>query len=138
MPWIENVSYDDIIKGNHKFEFGNTILIQIVDPCIPIPEPTVEFNSRHWFEFCDSEDYDVNVIEDFKIQENHAEELVNILKNALKNDDNIVVHCIAGQCRSGAVVEVGTIMGFDDTGKYRLPTLRVKRMMLEQLGMSYN
>jgi L-serine deaminase len=40
-----------------------------------------------------------------------------------------------GVSRSGAVAEVGTIMGFRDTEKFRVPNLMVKRKLIEQLGM---
>ena len=48
---------------------------------------------------------------------------------------NVVVHCHMGVSRSGAVAEVGTIMGFRDVGKFRVPNLMVKKKLMEQLGM---
>jgi predicted protein tyrosine phosphatase len=51
---------------------------------------------------------------------------------------NVVVHCMAGICRSGAVVEVGVMMGFNDCEKYRQPNLRVKHKLMKQLGWTYN
>jgi len=48
---------------------------------------------------------------------------------------NVVVHCHMGVCRSGAVAEVGVMMGFRDTEKFRIPNLMVKKKLMEQLGM---
>jgi hypothetical protein len=40
-----------------------------------------------------------------------------------------------GVCRSGAVAEVGVMMGFRDVGNWRAPNSMVKRKLMEQLGM---
>ena len=51
---------------------------------------------------------------------------------------NVLVHCHAGICRSGAVVEVGSMIGFTPTERYRQPNLRVKRKMMKELGLTYD
>ena len=51
---------------------------------------------------------------------------------------NVVVHCHAGVCRSGAVAEVGITMGFEDTGVFRAPNLMVKHKLMKALGMTYD
>jgi hypothetical protein len=51
---------------------------------------------------------------------------------------NVVVHCFAGICRSGAVAEVGVMMGFDDVGRTRIPNLLVKHRMMRALGWTYD
>jgi hypothetical protein len=51
---------------------------------------------------------------------------------------NVVVHCFAGICRSGAVCEVGVMMGFNDTGRFRAPNLLVKHRMMRALGWTYD
>jgi hypothetical protein len=51
---------------------------------------------------------------------------------------NVVVHCFAGICRSGAVCEGGVMMGFNDTERYRSPNLLVKHRMMKVLGWTYN
>lgn len=134
MPWIQNVSYSDIIKGFHDCD-DNTILISIVDPMMKPPIPIKKFHSVHYFEFFDYEkDHDSGM----KINVNQAKELVDILKNALYNEQNVVVHCVAGLCRSGAVCGVGVIMGFQDRGRFRTPNLLVKSLMLRDLGLTYD
>lgn len=147
MNFIENVAAADIPEGNHFACGANAMLIQISDPKAPetdhhpatypwIPQPKHEFKERHVFQFLDVGDDDELV--EFGCTPEQAKELVRLLRHALDNRMNVVVHCMAGICRSGAVVEVGTLMGFVDPGKYRIPNTRVKRLMMEELGMTYN
>ena len=63
-----------------------------------------------------------------------AVELVRLLQHALEQRMNVVVHCHAGVCRSGAVCEVGVMMGFRDTEAFRSPNLLVKHKMMKELG----
>jgi protein tyrosine phosphatase len=136
MNWIQNISAVDCQKGNH-FDCGvNSMLIQIADTkthhSTPwFPEPKHKFKSVHRFEFLDT-DSDVG-----GITKEQAVELVMLLHEAFDNRMNVIVHCTAGICRSGAVVEVGIMMGFTDTETYRLPNTRVKTMMMYALGWSY-
>jgi hypothetical protein len=45
---------------------------------------------------------------------------------------------MAGICRSGAVTEVGVMLGFNDTEKFRSPNLLVKHRMMKKLGWTYD
>ena len=111
MPWIENVSLADIPKGRHHNAGENSMLIQIVDPLMEFPTPMHKFKETHCFEFLDLEKDDAHG-EEFKITDEQAESLVKLLQHAFANRMNVVVHCVAGVCRSGAVCEVGVMMGF--------------------------
>jgi hypothetical protein len=51
---------------------------------------------------------------------------------------NVVVHCHAGVCRSGAVCEIGVMLGFVDTEVFRAPNLLVKHRMMKALGWDYD
>ena len=51
---------------------------------------------------------------------------------------NVVVHCHAGVCRSGAVCEIGVMLGFRDTEAFRSPNLLVKHRMMQALGWLYD
>ena len=130
MPWIENVAAIDVSNGYHYDAGPNSMLISIADPAGWRPEAKYEFKERHDFEFLDAEDTD-GFPEETKISDVQAHELVRLLKYALSNGMNVVVHCTAGICRSGAVVEIGVMLGFADTGKFRQPNLRVKHKMLK-------
>lgn len=138
MPWIENVARADIEKGFHHAAGPNSMLISIRDPATFPPVPIHQFKEMYCFEFLDLEDKDDEVYEEAKITQEDATILVKLLQRALDNDMNVVVHCYAGVCRSGAVAEVGTMMGFDDVGRWRAPNMRVKRMMMAELGWTYN
>jgi predicted protein tyrosine phosphatase len=137
MPWIENVAAADIPTGFHHDVGPNSMLISITDPAGWRPEAKQQFKERHDFEFLDAEDNDREP-EEAKITDAQAEQIVALLQRALDNRMNVVVHCMAGICRSGAVVEVGVMMGFNDCEKYRQPNLRVKHKLMKQLGWTYN
>ena len=134
--WIENVSKDDVRKGYHSDLGENVMLIQIGDPASPFPEPKRNFKEVYQFEFLDAEDDD-KFDEEFKINDEQAQELVRLLQRAMANHMNVLVHCHAGICRSGAVTEVGTMLGFTATERYRQPNLRVKHKMMKVLGWTY-
>lgn len=138
MPWIENVSLRDIPKGRHYNAGENGMLIQIVDPGTAFPVPMHKFKETHQFEFLDIEADDFTIDEAFRCSDEQAAELVRLLKHALDKRMNVVVHCHAGVCRSGAVCEVGVIMGFDDTEAFRSPNLLVKHKMMKVLGITYD
>lgn len=129
-PWIENVAAIDVSNGHHFDPGPNSMLISIADPAGWRPASRVEFKERHNFEFLDAEDED-GFPEGAKISDAQAQEIVLLLKRALDNNMNVVVHCMAGICRSGAVAEIGVVMGFADTEKFRQPNLRVKRKMMK-------
>ncbi len=137
MPKIHNVALVDVKMANHMPVDQNAILIQIVDPLMEFPVPKHTFKEVHQFEFLDLENHD-NFADDFKISDKQASELVDILQKALAENSDVVVHCVAGVCRSGAVCEVGVIMGFDDTNVYRSPNLMVKHKMMKKLGLTYS
>ncbi len=137
MPWIQNIGLKEIQQGWHYDAGINSMLIQIVDPGTPFPEPKYQFKERHQFFFLDLEDED-----DFPstvlISDEQAQEIARLLKHALDQRMNVVVHCHAGVCRSGAVVEVGVMLGFDDTEGFRAPNLRVKHKIMQALGLQHD
>lgn len=135
--WIENVSKSDIILGHHMDPGPNAMLIQIMDPAEGFPTPKYEFKEIHQFEFLDAEDKD-GFPDECKISDEQAKELVRLLEHALEKQMNVIVHCHAGICRSGAVVEVATMMGFTAGERYRQPNLRVKHKMMKVLGLTYD
>lgn len=137
MPWIENVSMKDIAAGRHYNAGTNSMLIQIVDPAVEFPAPKHSFKEVHQFEFLDAEVND-RCPDEAKCTDEQAATLTRLLQHALDNDMNVVVHCHAGVCRSGAVCEVGAIMGFTDTESFRSPNLLVKHKMMKALGLSYD
>ena len=138
MPWIQNIAMGDIKRGFHISPGENAMLIQIVDCGMEFPTPKYTFKEVHQFEFLDVEEKDVVADEAMKCSQEQANALVALLKSAKDNRMNVIVHCHAGVCRSGAVAEVGIMMGFDDTEAFRSPNLLVKHRMMKALGLSYD
>jgi len=138
MPWIENVAAADVPMRFHHEAGENSMLIQIMDPCPTWwPNPAHNFRETHRFEFLDAEDKD-GFPDETKISDVQAQEIVRLLQHALANHMNVVVHCMAGLCRSGAVAEVGVMMGFDDCERTRIPNIRVKHRLMKALGWTYD
>jgi predicted protein tyrosine phosphatase len=134
--WIENVSMSAVHLGHHSDLGTNTMLIRIQDPATEFCPTKYSFKEVYCFEFLDAEDED-GFDEDFKITDSQAKEIVMLLQHALETNMNVLVHCHAGICRSGAVVEIGSMMGFTPTERYRQPNLRVKSKMMKAMGVSY-
>jgi predicted protein tyrosine phosphatase len=137
MPWIENVAAADIPTKFHHDAGENSMLISIVDPASWRPIPAHQFKEIHNFEFLDVEENDEVLDEAMRCSQEQADELVRLLQHALDHRMNVVVHCFAGICRSGAVCEVGVMMGFNDTERFRQPNLLVKKRMMKALGWTY-
>lgn len=132
--WIQNVSIKDIKTGSHHDPGENSILIQILDPPGDFPKPKYNFKEIYQFQFLDIEENDYALDEEMRCSKSQAEELVKILYHALHNQMNVIVHCYAGVSRSGAVCEVGIMMGFSDTDTYRNSNKLVKNLMIESIG----
>lgn len=137
LRFIENVAAIDVSNGHHMDAGPNAMLISITDPAGWRPTAKYPFKERHDFEFLDAEDED-GFPDEAKISDEQAKELVRLLQHAIDNSMNVVVHCTAGICRSGAVVEVATMMGFANCERFRQPNLRVKHKMMKALGWTYD
>lgn len=128
MPQIINMDKFDAAKFVPN---GGWDLIRISDPAqwlVEIDRKIVKrYNSIHHFEFLDADDGQFP--DECLFQDEQARQILDILFNALDNDRNVLVHCNMGLCRSGAVVEMGVVMGFEDPQRTRIPNLRVKRKL---------
>jgi len=136
-PWIENIGIAEIRSGYHYDPGINAVLIQIVDPGTEFPKPKHKgWRRTYQFFFLDVDDTDHDKFYfEAAITNADAKGIAEALQWAWNNHSNVVVHCHMGVSRSGAVAEVGTIMGFRDVGKFRVPNLMVKKKVMEQLGM---
>ena len=137
-PWIQNVALVDVKNGRHIDAGVNSMLIQIVDPAYEFPTPHDCFKACFRFEFLDAEQDDDMYPDEAKITDEQAKRIVELLQYALVEKMNVIVHCHAGVCRSGAVAEVGVMMGFTDTETYRQPNLMVKTKLMKALGWTYD
>ena len=127
----------DIHLGHHSDLGENCMLIRIQDPATEFKPTKRQFKEVHCFEFLDAEDED-GFPDECKISDEQAEEIAGLLETALASSMNVMVHCHAGICRSGAVTEVGTMMGFTATERFRQPNLRVKHKLMKALGWTYD
>lgn len=142
MPLAINYSMSDIEKGLHCLPSTPTVLIQIQNyDCKQFIEPKYKsyFTNIFRFNFDDEED----VTQKGVITEAQSARLAKIITQAYQSSQNIFVHCHAGICRSGAIVEVCKLIGFetDDLGeKYglivnrRIPNVLVFNKLRKQLG----
>ena len=135
--FIENVSKSDVFNGHHFDAGPNSMLIRIQDPATEFGKIKYPFKEVYEFEFLDAEDAD-GFEDECKIQDEQAAEIIRLLQRAQENRMNVVVHCHAGICRSGAVVEVAIMMGFTPSDRFRQPNLRVKHKMMKVLGLTYD
>ena len=136
MPKIENCSWADFRRGNHRLSPIGTVAIQITDPDDTLPEPAEDtFAKRYSFQFLDAEEPTRFFPEEKLISDAQASRIASILLDALENDQDVLVHCVVGQCRSGAVVEVAEMIGFDECFRYRHPNTRVKHKLMEQFDL---
>jgi predicted protein tyrosine phosphatase len=128
--FIQNCSREQIKSGNHADAGKNSMLIQIADPDTGFPTPVHEFREVHKFKFFDVEedgaDYQPCTDAD-------AKKIFDLLLHAKENKMNVIVHCHMGLCRSGAVAEAGVVLGFDDTGKTRIPNLLLKKKLFTHI-----
>ena len=146
MRWIENCSMSDIHLGHHSDLGENVMLIRIQDPATEFKPTKYNFKEVHCFEFLDIEDDGLTNLGDgqwtnmseFAITDQQAANIAGLLERALEKQMNVMVHCHAGICRSGAVVEVGTMLGFTATERYRQPNLLVKHKLIKSLGWAYD
>lgn len=128
--FIENVSLYDVRNGLHADGGPNCILIQITDLLTDPPTPLKEFREIHHFRFEDIEED-----EEWAISDDQASEIAQILTRAKDQGSNVIVHCHAGICRSGAVVECGIALGFNPPDRVRLPNVLVKKKIMKALGL---
>ncbi|MCP4437531.1 MAG: hypothetical protein GY810_01075 [Aureispira sp.] len=135
--WIQNVSFDDIKKGNHRVS-DSMMLIQIVDIDRNYPRALMDFDITVGYKFLDLEEKDVFTCDwDPKISVDQAKGILFNLLLAKERKMDVVVHCHMGVCRSGAVAEVGVMLGFEDAENWRQPNLLVKKRLMDILGWGY-
>lgn len=131
--FIENASRFDIGTAMHADAGVNSMLIQISDIISEHPTPLKKFKEVHQFNFEDIEED-----EEWAISDEQAQEIANLLRRAYENNMNVIVHCHAGLCRSGAVVECGIFLGFNPPDRLRLPNTLVKKKIMKALGHEIN
>lgn len=134
MGFIQNISLQNVRDGFHYDAGSNSMLIQIVDPGHDFPTPRYQFAETHQFEFLDVERGDI--LDEFGITEEQAEQIASLLRRAVERRMNVIVHCHAGLCRSGAVAQAGIAIGLLDTETDRTPNQLVRELLNRNLGIN--
>ena len=131
MQFIENISLNDVLVGEHYLDTERgTVLIRIQDVCTNFRPSGFGHLcvTEHHFNFEDIEEDTPGAIND-----EQARLIAHILLNAWRKGQSVICACMAGLCRSGAVAEAGMAIGFNDTGRTRIPNLRVKNLVMRHL-----
>ncbi|UTS52074.1 hypothetical protein [Synechococcus phage BUCT-ZZ01] len=136
---IENLSMGDVSQGRYPSWCiqENTYLIQIQDGLswtFVNAKNRGKFAGYSQFRFDDTDRH----TDAFAISDKEAEKIAEILKDCAAKKLDILVHCHAGICRSGAVVEAAVAcLGYEDPKRYRNPNTLVKRKLFKALGHEY-
>lgn len=134
--FAQNVSMVDAKQGNYRKMDGSTVLIQFADPDKRFPRVRGEFVETHQFHCWDVTKSDPawEQLKDHAFSVQHAQHLAQVLMNAWTNQHNVLVHCVAGLCRSGAVVEVlVSAFKYQEVHKNRIPNYMVTSLTFEAL-----
>lgn len=120
-----------VIEHGFPFEIDHRDwLISISDAAGSPPKVKDKFDEVFFFFFNDDTPPHDGVMEP-----RQAEMMADIIRKAREHNKNIWVHCTAGICRSGAVVELLKILGWtvvDDFSPRRLPNTHVFSLLRRQ------
>lgn len=114
IPWIRNVSKKEL----NTIDSGD-ILIQIENPGEQFAVASRLYSQIIQLQFFGGKN---NPKKDLDITDYQAKIIADILKLSLAEKKNVVVQCVSGLARSGAVAQVGIDMGFLDVGSERNPS----------------
>ncbi|MDO9252601.1 MAG: hypothetical protein Q7U48_13760 [Hydrogenophaga sp.] len=112
MPTITRCSAAEFLAGVHPAPSREAVAIQITDPCCAAPRAGDQYHALHHFEFTDTERAS-ELTGEFAINNDQARSIAVILRDALAEGRDVVVHCQAGIYRSGGVAEAARRCGFD-------------------------
>ena len=124
MPKIQHVSLEAYQQG--KF-IAADVAIRIVDDALLFGRDYPGMLTHH-FVFADANEDDEQAI-----SSQQANELVHILQSAFAQQQDVLVHCVAGVSRSGAVAQFAIdYLGFSDGNSstdWRLPNAAVLKAL---------
>lgn len=92
--FIQNVSAIDVKEGDHLDAGERGVLIQIGEF---MPEPKAKFEKIFQFGFMDVEPGD-EYFETGRMTSKQARKMVDIMKMALDERRDVIIHCLAGRC----------------------------------------
>lgn len=134
MAFIQNVCFWAIEDGQHATPGEGAILIQLWGQLGDFPKPKYTgFSEVYQFRM-----EDIVLDEEWGPRPEQGITIANILSRALRENKDIIVHCHAGISRSGAVAEAAVALGFESKIKYAMPNWRLKKYIMDSLGLPYN
>lgn len=103
------------------------------------PYITAPFGRIEFFKFDDVEADDTDFV---PMTEQQAEEMAKVIFEAKEQGKNLWVHCYAGICRSGAVVEVLKLLGWYVDEEWvlqeRIPNQHVFNLLRKACGLKHS
>lgn len=134
MPYVQNVSFDDVKKLIIHNDCKNTLLISITDNDMPYPTHLgFDFWSAVYYQFLDVYGPEYKQA----ISEGQAKGIIQWLEFAKRHNKDVLVHCMMGINRSGAVREVAEILGFEVIGQKQGYNAYVKTKLMQAAGFGY-
>lgn len=124
-PWIRNISKDMLHHTGSA-----DVLIQIENPDGSFKHSD-NFTQIFRFKFLGGNN---NPCEELNITDEQAALLAKILQSALSAQHNVVVQCVSGSVRSGAVAQAGIDYGFRDYGDERNPSKMVYQKIMDHFA----
>lgn len=137
-----NTAHDTCITPNRLLEIindGDYNLIVIDDP---VNQQRLKFPFRSWmhrdtivrhFSFADC-----NRNEPDYMSASDLIDITEIIKKTKEEGKDLIVSCIAGLSRSGAIVQAAIDYGFKDAGNHRKPNVDILVDIKNELGISIN
>lgn len=123
----------DIINDN------NYMVIVIDDPDISqrLNDPRrlwmKDSVSISYFSFADCNRNEINYLTDGDVKA-----ITGVIRRAKENNKDLIVSCIAGLSRSGAIVQAAVDFGFMDAGSHRKANIDILLDIKSSLGISIN
>ena len=128
-PWIINVSKDHLVTAPDA-----DILIQIANPGETFVEYNKQYTSVIRMNFFGGYN---NPRPDLDITDYQAKSIAGVLIQALRENKNVVVQCVSGSARSGAIAQVGIDNGFIPINQDRKPSKLVYEKVSEEFRRMY-
>lgn len=134
MPYVQNVSFDDVKKLIIYNDCKNTLLISITDNDMSYPTHLGGgFWSAVYYQFLDVDGPEYKQV----ISDGQAKGIIHWLEFAKRHNKDVLVHCMMGINRSGAVREVAEILGFEVIGQKQGYNAYVKTKLIQAAGLGY-
>lgn len=129
MPTVEHVDMHDVARGRHATLPEGAALIQVVDPDMDWPTPMAQFRYILRLKFLDIDPQADDTPDTWAMSESQARAVDAFLAEALREGRNVLVHCVHGSSRSGAIAAHAQSQGFECLRPLTEPNAHVLRAL---------